>query len=90
MIGRFVSSKAGHDKNRIYVVVACDGEFVSLCDGEHRTCTNPKRKRVKHIQIINQTVDTELFSRLLKQETRLDEQISFVLKEYQARNSKEG
>lgn len=43
-------SKAGHDKGKLYVIVGESEDFVFLCDGVNRRKTNPKRKRVKHIQ----------------------------------------
>ncbi len=45
-------SKAGHDKKRIYVIVGADKETVFLSDGKYRIISNPKKKNVKHIQII--------------------------------------
>ena len=45
-------SKAGHDKNRIYAVVGDDKETVFLSDGRYRKISNPKKKNIKHIQII--------------------------------------
>lgn len=45
-------SKAGHDKKRIYAVVGDDKETVFLSDGRYRKISNPKKKNIKHIQII--------------------------------------
>ena len=67
MIGNFATSKTGHDKGRCYVVVGEEGEFVYLCDGRIKKLEKPKRKRKKHIQIINRTVDTELVEKLSKE-----------------------
>ncbi|MCD8151716.1 MAG: KOW domain-containing RNA-binding protein [Clostridiales bacterium] len=49
---RLARSKAGHDKDRLYVIVGEDGDFVSLADGVRRTVGHPKRKKRKHIQVI--------------------------------------
>ena len=80
MIGKFVTSKAGHDQSQMYVVVAEKGDFVYLCDGKYKTIEKPKKKRKKHIQIINCTVEKELLDKLLKQEKVMDEQIKYALK----------
>ena len=53
MIGMFAISKAGHDKGRMYLVVGQEKDLVLLADGKTRTMENPKRKKTKHIQIIN-------------------------------------
>lgn len=83
MTGKFAVSKAGHDKSQIYVVVAEEGDFVYLCDGRYRTLSKPKKKRRKHIQIINQTVEEPLLRALLNSENVTDEQIKYAVKKYQ-------
>lgn len=82
LIGRFVTSKAGHDKNQIYVIVAEDGDFVDLCDGRLKTINKPKRKRKKHIQLTNHTVKQDLLFRLCSKERVLDEEIKYEIKHY--------
>lgn len=52
MIGMLASSKAGHDRRQIYVIIGEDDEYVYLADGRNRTVDRPKRKNKKHIQII--------------------------------------
>ena len=68
MIGQFVTSKAGHDKGCLYVVVAQEADFVFLCDGKQKKPEAPKKKRRKHIQPINAWVEKELLHRLQKGE----------------------
>lgn len=80
MIGKFATSIAGHDQSQMYVIVAEKGDFVYLCDGKYKTLSKPKKKRKKHIQIINCTVEKELFNKLLNQEKVMDEQIKYALK----------
>ena len=40
-------SKAGHDKNHIYLVMKRQDEIVYLVNGKTRTCDNPKKKKEK-------------------------------------------
>ena len=47
MIGLLAFSKAGHDKQEIYMIVAEDAEHVYLCDGRLRPLTHPKKKNKK-------------------------------------------
>ena len=46
------SSKAGHDRRQIYVIIGEDDEYVYLADGRNRTVDRPKKKNRKHIQLI--------------------------------------
>ena len=46
----FARSLAGHDKGRLYVVLAQEGDFVLLADGKNRPAEKPKRKKTKHVQ----------------------------------------
>ena len=48
--GMFARSLAGHDKGKLYIVTAVDGDVVYLADGKIRLTTNPKKKKRKHIQ----------------------------------------
>uniref|UniRef100_UPI00405700E4 hypothetical protein n=1 Tax=Acetatifactor sp. TaxID=1872090 RepID=UPI00405700E4 len=80
MIGKFATSKAGHDQNTVYVIVAEEGENVFLCDGKYKTLLKPKKKRKKHIQIIHQTVGEEVLLKLRNHEKIMDEQIKFEIK----------
>ena len=82
LIGHFVTSKAGHDKGCLYVVVAQEADFVFLCDGKQKKPEAPKKKRRKHIQPINAWVEKELLHRLQKGEKVYAEEIRYALKLY--------
>ena len=81
-IGQFVTSKAGHDKGTLYVVSNLDEEFVYLCDGRLKLLAAPKKKRMKHVQPINEVVDAELQRRLIDSEKVYDEEIKYAIKQY--------
>jgi len=66
MIGWMASSQAGHDKNKIYIIIEETNEYVWLCDGDLRKLENPKRKRIKHVQFIKKYMDENLVSVLQK------------------------
>lgn len=80
MVGKFAISRAGHDKEQVYVIVAKEGDFVYLCDGKYRPVQKPKKKRIKHIQIIEHTVDEELLRKLRNAEMVMNEQIKYAIK----------
>lgn len=48
----FARVKAGHDKNRIYLIAEEEPEYVYLVNGTTRTTDKPKKKNKKHIQRI--------------------------------------
>ncbi|MCM1185044.1 MAG: KOW domain-containing RNA-binding protein [Lachnoclostridium sp.] len=84
-IGNFVISKAGHDKGQYYVIVGEEGDFVYLSDGRLKKVEAPKRKRKKHIQIINRTVGNELLKKLTGTAASAqitDEEIKYEIKQY--------
>ncbi|HIW80282.1 MAG TPA: KOW domain-containing RNA-binding protein [Candidatus Acetatifactor stercoripullorum] len=83
MTGNFAFSKAGHDKGKLYVIVAEEQDYVYLCDGRLKKIDAPKKKRKKHIQIVNRRVGEELLAGLEKRETMLDEQIKYAIKQYE-------
>ena len=59
MIGNFAFSKAGHDKGKLYVIIAQDEEYVYLCDGRLHPLEKTKKKRYKHVQLIHKKVNNE-------------------------------
>ena len=48
--GMYARSLAGHDKGKLYVILAVDGEYVYLADGKNRRADRPKKKKIRHIQ----------------------------------------
>ena len=52
-VGSIVRSKAGRDKGHLFIVLATDGEYVYMADGELRKSDSPKKKKLKHIQGTN-------------------------------------
>ncbi len=86
MIGELATSKAGHDKDRLYMIVGEEGECVYLCDGRLRGVEHPKKKKKKHIQIIHSSAQDTLI-RIIKQNLpgerdEIDRQIRKTLEDY--------
>lgn len=52
IVGMLATSKAGHDKDSVYVIIREDGEYIYVADGRSRTADRPKRKNKKHVQLI--------------------------------------
>ena len=53
LIGRLVISTAGHDSGRVLCVLAHEGEYLLVADGRKRKVQKPKRKKLKHVKLIN-------------------------------------
>ena len=71
-VGMLAKSKAGHDKDNIYVIIQVDRSYVYLVDGSIRTISKPKKKNIKHVQVIRNKhdltdVDDVKIKRILKQ-----------------------
>ena len=86
MIGELATSKAGHDKDRLYMIVGEEEEWVYLCDGRLRGVEHPKKKKKKHIQIIHSSAQDTLIQ-IIKQNLpgerdEIDRQIRKTLEDY--------
>ncbi len=77
--GMLAKSLAGHDKNSIYIIVGIENDCVYLADGKLRMIENPKRKKVKHIQIIHKLYNIEETQKLVTQ----NELVKKFIKEYE-------
>lgn len=86
MIGELATSKAGHDKDRLYMIVGEEGECVYLCDGRPRGVEHPKKKKKKHIQIIHSSAQDTLIQiikhNLPGERDEIDRQIRKTLEDY--------
>ena len=51
--GILAKSKAGRDKDCIYVIISVNDEYVYLADGKKRPVCRAKKKNCKHVQPIS-------------------------------------
>ncbi|MBR3601058.1 MAG: KOW domain-containing RNA-binding protein, partial [Lachnospiraceae bacterium] len=79
MTGFLASSKAGHDKDTIYVIIKEDTEYVWLADGRIKTISKPKKKCKRHIQIIKYFNNEEIQAKLLEGKEVSDLEIMMIL-----------
>ncbi|MDD3204594.1 MAG: KOW domain-containing RNA-binding protein [Lachnospiraceae bacterium] len=80
MIGMFAASKAGHDKNQIYIIIEENDEYVYLAEGVLKTIDKPKKKSKKHIQIIRKTINEEIAEKLINKKPVQNEEIKRAIK----------
>lgn len=79
MIGKFAKSKAGHDKDAIYIILKEELEYVYLTDGKYKTIDKPKKKRKKHIQLILKD-DEQITQKLKSNQEITNEEIKAAIK----------
>ncbi len=54
LTGRFALSIAGRDKNRVFIITEeLDEGYVYIADGKLRSVDKPKRKKLKHMMLLN-------------------------------------
>lgn len=82
MTGMFATSKAGHDKGKLYIILKEDEEYVYLADGRLKPVDSPKKKKKKHIQIIKKTDETIAFM-IEENKPISNEQVKRALTEYE-------
>ena len=80
--GQIVSSIAGRDNGRHYIVVKVDSpDEVWVADGKYRTLERPKRKKAKHLQKQNVIIH-DLNEKLTQGEKVYDSALREVLKRF--------
>ncbi|MBQ9142277.1 MAG: KOW domain-containing RNA-binding protein [Lachnospiraceae bacterium] len=89
LIGRFALSKAGHDKDTLYLIVAQENSFVYLCDGKAHTLDKPKKKSLKHVALYKAEVSAEMTKRIVEKEKIFDHEIKYAIK-MQEKGKEEG
>ncbi|MGB9867163.1 MAG: RNA-binding protein [Bacillota bacterium] len=52
-LGQVVTSKAGRDKGKWFIIVGFQDKWVLVADGSSRKVANPKRKNPKHLAVTN-------------------------------------
>ncbi len=67
-------SLAGHDKDKLYVVLKEEGTYALLADGKTKLLKEPKKKNLKHLE------DTGMYIELSKYNPLYDAHIRKELK----------
>lgn len=80
LIGKVVLSKAGRDKDHLYVVIdVLNDKYVLLSNGNTKTVQMPKRKSLKHLKVLN-NVDDEIKESIISKDRGTDLKIKRFLK----------
>lgn len=73
-----VLSLNGHDKGRLFLTIAQDGEYFLLADGKGRKLATPKRKKRKHLQSVGPSAHPAILA-LQRGEQVTDKQLRCAL-----------
>lgn len=58
-IAQIVKSKSGRDKGRLFIVYdILDDNYLLLVDGDIRRLAKPKKKKIKHLVVYNEVIET--------------------------------
>lgn len=92
MVGYLAVSKAGHDKDAVYLILKEEKEAVYVADGSGKTAASPKKKNKKHIQVIknglNEIPIEAIRQKLESGQPVMDEEIKYALKQYKKKTRK--
>ena len=78
-------SKAGHDKNHVYLIWAQDAEYLYLVNGTTKRLSAPKKKKRMHVQLIKK-IPPAVREFLNEQNMLGDETVAKMLELYHRRN----
>ncbi|MFW2489448.1 KOW domain-containing RNA-binding protein [Clostridium chromiireducens] len=80
LIGKVVLSKAGRDKDHLYVIVRqINDNYVLLANGDTKLVNMPKKKKIKHLSIL-EDIDDEILSSIQSCDKSTDLKIKRFLK----------
>ncbi len=52
-----VRSLQGRDAGNLFFVLECDGEYAMIADGRGRRLEKPKKKKLKHLELVGRSDD---------------------------------
>lgn len=81
-MGCIVQSLAGRDKGMLFLVVGIEENYVYLVDGDLRKVENPKRKKIKHVEL-TRYFDANMAERIAKKNKITNHDVKRVMKEIQ-------
>jgi len=80
LIGRFAVSKAGHDREQVYLVIGEDEKSLYLTDGRLHPVDKPKKKNKKHVYIMAGEAGELMLGRLCRKEKIFDHEVKYAIK----------
>ncbi|HEY8390603.1 MAG TPA: KOW domain-containing RNA-binding protein [Clostridia bacterium] len=88
-LGRVVCSKAGRDAGKYFIISGVvDEGYVLIVDGKFHKLSNPKKKNIKHLKFLKDTINV-LTEKLKKGTKVFDSEVYKALKIYNQKDNKE-
>lgn len=81
-LGSIVQSIAGRDKGVLFLVVGVEDNYVYLVDGDIRKVENPKRKKIKHVEL-TRYFDVNMAERIINKNKITNHDVKKVIREIQ-------
>ena len=81
-LGSIVQSLAGRDKGCLFLVVGIEENYVYLVDGDIRKMENPKRKKMKHVEL-TRYFDADMAERITRKNKITNQDVKRVIREIQ-------
>ena len=79
------TSKAGHDRKQVFVIIEEKDDFYMIANGTTRPVTKPKKKKKIHLQLIK-NIPSEVLEEVQDIKALDDIAIKRILKVYNRRN----
>ena len=79
------TSKAGHDRNQVYVVLEESDDYYMVANGTTKTIDKPKKKKKIHLQLIK-NIPSDVLEEIKDIKALDDISIKRILKSYNRRN----
>ncbi|MDZ4993003.1 hypothetical protein GNF80_08445 [Clostridium perfringens] len=79
LIGRLVTSNAGRDIGKSYIVIGVVDEYLLVANGATKTIKMPKKKKIKHV-VLTEILDDELKSCIISRDKNVNLKIKRFLK----------
>ncbi|HPT92935.1 MAG TPA: KOW domain-containing RNA-binding protein [Limnochordia bacterium] len=81
-IGQLVSSKAGRDAGKKYIVIGVlDDKYVLVADGASRKVTQPKKKNIRHL-VAHRQIAAEITQALQQKRKLTNEQLRLAIQSF--------
>ena len=79
------TSKAGHDRNQVYVIIEDTDDYFMIANGTTKPIAKPKKKKKIHLQLIK-NIPSEVLDEIQDIKALDDIAIKRILKVYNRRN----
>lgn len=79
LIGRLVTSNAGRDTGKSYIVIGLVDDDLLVANGATKTIKMPKKKKIKHV-VLTEILDDELKSCIISKDKNANLKIKRFLK----------